>query len=249
MPGAVPGPPSPRRLATAAVVVWAALAAGPAPLPACAAVRAAAGERAPGDAATANVAADFDAMARRLTESMSKDLGLSAIQIPEVERTNLAAARSMRDAALQWQAGDKASTQTLVQQAVKAFTTRENDLRAILTPDQQELFQQQRTVRGAEMQTRLMGLTLKLDEAQTAKVSRLNLDSARKMQGALAPARNPSATPAQKFQAMRAAESVQKEKDDGLHEVLDKDQWKAYAKQKEQMKEMLRESWQQRGGS
>jgi hypothetical protein len=211
--------------------------------------RAAGETSASGDAATADVAADFDAMARRLTESMTKDLGLSVIQIPEVEKANLAAARTLRDAALQWQAGDKASTQSLVQQAVQAFAARESDLGAILTPDQQALFQQQRTVRGAELQTRLMGMTLKLDTAQSAKVSRLNLDTARRMQGALAPARNPTATTAQKFQAMRAAESIQREKDEAMRELLNKEQWKVYKTQKEQMQEMLRESWQQRGGS
>jgi len=113
------------------------------------------------------------------------------VQVPEVEKTNLAAARRIQDAALQWKAGDKDSIHSLVQQAVHAFTARESDLRAILTPDQQALFQQQRIVRVAEMQTRLMQTTLKLDQAQTAKVSRLNLDTARSMQSALAPAAAP----------------------------------------------------------
>jgi hypothetical protein len=199
------------------------------------------------DAATANVAETFDAMARRMTESMTRDLGLSAIQVPEVEKTNLAAARRIQDAALQWKAGDKDSTHNLVQQAVHAFTARESDLRAILTPDQQALFQQQRVARGAEMQTRLMQTTLKLDQAQTAKVSRLNLDTARSMQSALAPARDPSAPPRQRYQALRAVRVIQGEKDDALRELLNKDQWKSYKQQKEDMKEMMRETWQQRG--
>lgn len=221
--------------AVAAIVTGAALLPGPA--------------RAAGDAATANVVAGFETMARRLTESMTRDLGLSAIQIPEVEKTNLTSARRIQDAALQWQAGDKASTQSLVQQTVHAFMERESDLRAILTPDQQALFQQQRTVRSAEMQTRLMQMTLKLDDAQAEKVSRINLDTARRTQAALAPARDPSATPAQKYQAMRAVGRIQEEKDDALHEFLNKDQWKSYQQQKEQMKEMMREAWQQRGAS
>ena len=201
------------------------------------------------DAATANVAETFEAMARRLTESMTRDLGLSAIQVPEVEKTNLAAARRIQDAALQWKAGDKDSTHNLVQQAVHAFTARESDLRAILTPDQQALFQQQRLVRGADMQTRLMQTTLKLDQAQTGKVSRINLDTARRTQAALAPARDPAAPPRQRYQALRAVRMIQREKDDALHEFLRKDQWKSYKEQREQMKEMMREAWQQRGAS
>ena len=42
------------------------------------------------------------------------------------------------------------------------------------------------------MQTRLMQTTLKLDDAQAEKMSRLNLDTAHRTQAALAPARNPS---------------------------------------------------------
>jgi hypothetical protein len=203
--------------------------------------------RAAGDAATADVIAGFETMARHLTESMTRDLGLSTIQIPEVEKTNLAAASRIRDAALQWKSGDKASTRTLVQQTVHAFVERERDLSAILTPDQQEIFRQQRTVRSAEMQTRLMRMSLKLDDAQAEKAARLNLDTARRMQEALAPARNPSATTTQKYQAMRAAGRIQEEKDDAFRSFLDKDQWKSYKQQKEQMKEMLREAWGQGG--
>jgi hypothetical protein len=235
-----------RRAAFAPVVAFAAfitVAPGGALLQA-----APAGADAP-DAATANVTEQFEAMARRLTESMTRDLGLSAIQVPEVEKTNLAAARRIQDAALQWKAGDKESTHNLVQQAVHAFTARESDLRAILTPDQQALFQQQRIVRGADMQTRVMQTTLKLDPAQTAKVSRLNLDTARSMQSALAPARDPSALPRQRYQALRAIREMQREKDHALHELLNKDQWKSYKQQKEEMKEMMREAWQQRGAS
>jgi hypothetical protein len=199
------------------------------------------------DAATADVVEGFEAMARRLTESMTRDLGLSSIQVPEVEKTNLAAARRIQDAALQWKAGDKDSTHKLVQQALHAFAARESDLRAILTPDQQALFQQQRVVRGADVQTRLMQTTLKLDKAQAAKVSRINLDTARRTQAALVPVRDPMSPPRQRYQALRAVRLIQREKDDALHEFLNKDQWKSYKQQREEMKEMLREAWQQRG--
>ena len=237
-----------RRAAFASVMAFAALLVL-APGGAADAAQPAGAHAAATDAATANVTEQFETMARRLTESMTRDLGLSSIQVPEVERTNLAAARRIEDAALQWKAGDKASTHNLVQQAMHAFTARETDLRAILTPDQQALFQQQRLVRGADMQTRLMQTTLKLDQAQTAKVSRINLDTARRTQAALAPARDPAALPRQRYQALRAVRLIQREKDDALHEFLNKDQWKSYKQQREEMKEMLREAWQQRGGS
>jgi parvulin-like peptidyl-prolyl isomerase len=98
------------------------------------------------------------------------------------------------------------------------------------------------------MQTRLMKVTLKLDDAQEAKASRLNLETARRTQSALAPARDPSAPPRQRYQAMRAVRMIQEEKDDALRGFLNKDQWKSYRQQKEQMKELMREAWQQRAG-
>jgi hypothetical protein len=202
------------------------------------------------DAANANAVAGFEELSKHLTETMTKDLGLSATQVLEVEGANQAAAHRIQDAAFKWKAGDWSSTKEFLRQAIQAFLERESSLRAILTPDQQARFQQQRGVRGAELQTRLMTMTLRLSERQSTGLSSLNLGTARRMQSALAPLRDPMTPPAQREQALQAARAVQKDKDRVLQrEILDEHQWLAYKSQRKKLRELLREAWEERGAS
>jgi hypothetical protein len=66
------------------------------------------------------------------------------------------------------------------------------------------------------------------------------------MQDALAPARAPLASRPEKMRALRAARTVQSDRDDALQKILTKDQWKTYQEQKEQAQQMMQEAMKNR---
>jgi hypothetical protein len=129
---------------------------------------------------------------------------------------------------------------------IQAFSARENDLQAVLTPGQWQQFVTRRQERTADLQTKLWTISLGLDESQQQEVRDLNLQTARRMQDAMAPAREPLASRPQKMQALRAARSVQSGRDDALQKILTKEQWKTYQDQKKQTKQMMQDAMRNR---
>lgn len=211
-------------------------------LPVAGAARAAeAPMQAPASGAT-DPAPDWGDLAQRLTESMTRDLGLSVIQIPEVEKANRAAAAGFKDAASSLTSADKNARKVAMQLALQAFSGRERDLKAILTPDQWARFDEERSERGAEVQSRLMRKSLALDDAQASGVESLNLEASRKIRSALAPARLPGATRQEKMASMRTVREIQDGRDQSLKAILKKDQWKKYQESREELRTLLHEA-------
>lgn len=190
---------------------------------------------------------DFEAAAGQLTEAMTRDLELSPSQIPEVQRINAIAGKALQQAA-QGLLGttDKTARQESMRAMIQAFSTRETDLKSVLTPGQWQQFVNRRQERTADLQTKLWTASLGLDETQQEKVRNLNLQTARRMQDALAPARAPLASRPEKMRALRAARTVQSDRDDALQKILTKDQWKTYQEQKEQAQQMMQEAMKNR---
>jgi hypothetical protein len=195
-----------------------------------------------GGVAAAAGGLDFQAAAAQLTEAMTRDLALSPSQIPEVERVNTTAGRALQEAARGIGSTDKSARQESMRGMIQAFATRENDLKGVLTPGQWQQFLERRQERTADLQTKLWTVTLGLDETQQQKVRSLNLHTAQRMQAALAPAREPLASRPEKMRALRAARTVQSDRDDALQRILTKDQWKTYQEQKEQAQQMMQEA-------
>jgi hypothetical protein len=185
---------------------------------------------------------DFQAAADQLTEAMTRDLALSPVQIPEVGKINATAGRALQSAAAGFGSTDKSARQESLRGMIQAFATRENDLQGVLTPGQWQQFVERRQERTADLQTKMWTMSLGLDEAQQAKVRSLNLETARRMQDALAPARAPLASRPEKMRALRAARTVQSERDDALKGILTKEQWKTYQDTKEQTRQMMQDA-------
>ena len=182
--------------------------------------------------------ADFAAAAKEMTAAMTRDLGLSVIQIPEIETANDAAADSFGQAAAGLKSADKGTRREAMQRALQAFGARESDLRAILTPDQWQRFSEDRSQRAADLQTRLMRAHLGLDEAQAEQVRLVNLEAAGRMREALGPLRD-AVTRDARWEATQRITGIQDEREAALKAILTRDQLKKYKETRAEMRDLL----------
>lgn len=91
----------------------------------------------------------------------------------------------------------------------------------------------------AQMQTEYLKTNLGLDEQQTQKVSGINLKYAEKMQSVLQGSGG-------RFAKMKAAKSVNQEKDAELKQVFTSEQAKKYDEMKAEMKAKMKEAIKER---
>jgi hypothetical protein len=90
----------------------------------------------------------------------------------------------------------------------------------------------------ARIQTEWMKQTLKLDETQLTKIEPLNLKYAKKMEEI-------KSIPS-KMDKLKKAKSIMDEKDKELKKILNKDQFDVYLEKREELKDKMKETAQER---
>ncbi|HEX2490538.1 MAG TPA: hypothetical protein VHR27_14105, partial [Blastocatellia bacterium] len=102
------------------------------------------------------------------TARMEKELNLTADQASKVGQINLAEARNFQRLFSKYKSG--ANRQEMIREALAINRSREAQLQKVLTPQQWQTRQANRSERAARMMTRLMALQLNLTDQQIPEV-------------------------------------------------------------------------------
>lgn len=184
-------------------------------------------------------------IASRQTEMMKNDLDLTAEQIPKVEQINQTEMSGFQQVMSKYKGNPPADRKSLIQEAVAVSKTRDADLQNVLTPQQWQAYQAKRPERTAENMTRFMTVQLDLTSDQIPAVDQVNLTATRAMRAAMG--NNFEAKPRrEKIQIARMLKEIGDERDRSLQQVLRKDQWETYLKNKEEMKEAMKQRIEER---
>jgi hypothetical protein len=201
--------------------------------------------------AAAAAAAPFDAekSARELTDRMVAELSLTAEQAPRVQQVNFEFLERLAPLAAPGRPSDAASRQARIQGALAATKTREQALRSTLTSTQWQMLKAKRIENVANLQTRMLEAQLGLTEAQVPRVDAINRDAAKAVEGILVGAGDlKEARALQKVKLGRDLKAEGSRRDEALKSVLTPPQFTTYMKNKEEMRELLKENLQQSRG-
>jgi len=183
-----------------------------------------------------------DKLAKTMTDNMAY-LGLTPKQHGDLLTLNKAAATGLIQAAQKAKKDTTFRGKAVVQQVTGIMKKRNTSLKAMLTPDQQKLFDAHRAERLAEMQTRVMAAQLDLTDAQLPQVYDLNLEEST----AIVADMNKLQDSKGKLGKMRAAKSMKgavKDKDKAMKGILSANQYTVYEKNREEMQAAVKE-WKQ----
>lgn len=184
-------------------------------------------------------------LADRQTEMMKNDLDLTAEQVSKAQEINRAEMTGFQQVMGKYKANPSADRKGLIQEATAVSRTRDADLQKVLTPQQWQAYQAKKPERTAEAMTRMMTVQLDLTSDQIPGVDQANLIATRTMRAAMGD--NFAAKPRrEKIQIARMLKEIGEERDRSLQQVLRKDQWETYLKNKEEMKEVMKERIQER---
>jgi hypothetical protein len=194
------------------------------------------------DPASAAGAADPEASARLQTETMTRDLGLSVIPIPEVRKINEAAALRLAQA-LEIDPAEKEDRDRLIRSMVWAFVTRDQALQTVLTRDQQQAYERGNDERSLDLLMNVLARTLRMSDAQKEEVARVNHNAYGRMMDADRPFHDPAASRADRDRAMQELAAIDRDRDRELQQILSKDQWKGYKTQRQQVIRTVEAAW------
>jgi hypothetical protein len=174
------------------------------------------------------------------TARMEKELNLTADQASKVGQINLAEARNFQRLFSKYKAG--ANRQEMIREALAINRSREAQLQKVLTPQQWQTRQANRSERAARMMTRLMTLQLNLTDQQIPEVEQINMTAARNIQSELGRAGGQQGNiPREKLRTVVDIRSAMEERDQGLQKILTPEQWGIYEQRREEMREIMRQ--------
>jgi hypothetical protein len=135
----------------------------------------------------------------------------------------------------------------MIREALEINRSRESQLQKVLTPQQWQTRQVNRSERAARMTTRLMTLQLNLTDQQIPEVEQINMTAASNIQSELGRAAGqPGNAPREKLRTVADIRSAMEERDRSLQKVLTPEQWGIYEQRREEMREILRQRLQER---
>jgi uncharacterized protein YqjF (DUF2071 family) len=137
------------------------------------------------------------------------------------------------------------SERHLAQEALAIGKTRETQLQQVLSLEQWRTYQASKPERTAEGMTRLMTMQLGLSDEQVPHVEQINLTATRRMKAEMGDHFQEKSR-RQKQKIYRALRAVGEERDQSLVKVLTGEQWGTYVKNKEEMREVMKERLQER---
>jgi hypothetical protein len=184
-------------------------------------------------------------VANRQTDRMKTELNLNADQAQKVSEINLNEARKFHEMFVKYRgSSDKKG---MIKDAIEINRSREAQLQKVLTPQQWQRRQANRSERAARMMTRMMTLQLNLTDDQIPQVEQINLEAARVIQSELGSAAALRGKPArEKLRTVADIKSMMEDRDQSLQKVLTPEQWRTYEQDREEMREILRERLRER---
>jgi hypothetical protein len=130
----------------------------------------------------------------------------------------------------------------MIREALAINRSREAQLQKVLTPQQWQTRQANRSERAARMMTRLMTLQLNLTDQQIPEVEQINMTAARNIQSELGRAGGQQGNiPREKLRTVVDIRSAMEERDQGLQKILTPEQWGIYEQRREEMREIMRQ--------
>jgi hypothetical protein len=184
-------------------------------------------------------------VANRQTDRMKTELNLNAEQAQKVSEINLTEARKFHEMFVKYRGG--ADKKGMIKDALEINRSREAQLQKVLTPQQWQRRQANKSERAARMMTRMMTLQLDLTDQQIPQVEQINLEAARVIIGELGSAAALRGKPArEKLRTIADIRSTMEDRDQSLQKVLTPEQWRTYEQDREEMKEILRERLRER---
>lgn len=184
-------------------------------------------------------------VANRQTDRMKTELNLNADQAQKVSEINLTEARKFHEMFGKYRGS--ADKKGMIREALEINRSREMQLQKVLTPQQWQMRQANRSERAARMMTRMMTLQLNLTDEQIPQVEQINLEAARVIQGELGSAAGLRGKPArEKLRTIADIKSTMEVRDQSLQKVLTPEQWRTYEQDREEMREILRERLRER---
>ena len=179
-------------------------------------------------------------VANRQTDRMKTELNLNADQAQKVSEINLTEARKFHEMFVKYRGS--ADKKGIIRDALEINSSREAQLQKVLTPQQWQTRQANRSERAARMMTRMITLQLDLTDEQIPQVEQINLEAARVIQVELGGAAGLRGKPArEKLRTVADIKSMMEDRDQSLQKVLTPEQWRTYEENREQMREILRE--------
>jgi len=179
-------------------------------------------------------------VAARQTDMMKNDLDLTQEQVDKVGPINQAEMTKLQELLARYKNDPSLDRKNLIRDAVAVSKSRDEQLRQVLTPPQWETWQAAKSERTAEGITRLMTVQLDLTSQQIPRIDQINRTAAKAM-GAEIGRNFQEKSKREKARIARKLRDIGEERDRDLVKVLSTDQWGAYQKNKEEMREVMRE--------
>jgi len=183
-------------------------------------------------------------LSQAMTDSLAY-LQLTDQQKKDALALNQTAATSLLQLAKKAKEDTTFKGKALVQQVMGVMKTRNGGLTKMLTPDQQQLYQQHKIEQLADLQTKLMSAQLDLTEQQQPQVYALNLKETAELMKDAAKLQS-SKRKLQKFKAAKALKGDSADKDKALKGILSENQYAIYEKNKEAMQAAMKEKMQEK---
>jgi hypothetical protein len=179
-------------------------------------------------------------VANRQTDRMKTELNLNADQAQKVSEINLTEARKFHEMFVKYRGS--ADKKGMIKAALEINRSRESQLQKVLTPQQWQTRQANRSERAARMMTRMITLQLNLTDEQIPQVEQINLEAARVILGGLGgPAALQGRPAREKLRTVADIRSTMEDRDQSLQKVLTPEQWRTYEQDREEMREIMRE--------
>ena len=179
-------------------------------------------------------------VAERQTEMMKAALDLTSEQVAKVGPINQAEMTSLKELMARYKNDPSLDRKNLPRDAMAVSKSRDEQLQQVLTPQQWQTWQSAKAERTAETMTRLMTVQLDLSSQQVARVDQINRMTAKAISAEMG--NNFQAKPKrEKVRITRKLQAIGEERDRSLVKVLSTDQWTAYQRNREEMKEIIQE--------
>ncbi|MFL9483200.1 hypothetical protein ACI6Q2_10525 [Chitinophagaceae bacterium LWZ2-11] len=193
-----------------------------------------------------NAQSPVDKMAQKMTDSLAY-LQLTDQQKSQALGFNTTAATSLIQLTQKAKQDTTLKGKALAKQVMGVMKQRNTSLKALLTPDQQKLYQAHQIEQMAELQTKMMTTQLDLTDAQVPQVYQINLKETGEMMSDAEKLKAANKKFA-KFKAAKALKSDSKDKDKALKKILSPDQYDKYEKNAEEMQAEMKEKMKEKKG-
>jgi hypothetical protein len=175
--------------------------------------------------------------ARIRADMFKKELGLNNEQAAAIEKICHETFLQMQETANGMDPVKEG--EAMVQQLLMQLQRRNADLQKVLKEDQLAAYQDNKTVRYAELVTELLMVQLDLSEAQTGQVHEVNLKAFETVAAYMPKAQE--GTKKGQRRAGRSIQTVLQSRDEAFREILTDKQWEAYESYKSAIDKMFGE--------